>query len=53
MISKSFYFKIGIMFDETNEEIQKRWVEITMVFHVLRGLKEMRDRGESIPLNVG
>lgn len=46
-------FQIGIMFDETNEEIQKRWVEITMVFHVLRGLKEMRERGDTIPLNVG
>lgn len=41
------------MFDETNEEIQKRFVEITMVFHVLRGLQEMKDRGETIPLNIG
>lgn len=41
------------MFDETNEEIQKRWVEITMVFHVLRCLNEMRERGDPIPLNVG
>lgn len=41
------------MFDESNERIQKRWVEITMVFHVLRGLKEMQDRGQPPPLNVG
>lgn len=41
------------MFDETNEEIQKRWVEITMVFHVLRGLKEMQDDGIVPPLNIG
>lgn len=45
--------QVGIMFDETNEEIQKRWVEITMVFHVLRGLKEMQDEGIVPPLNIG
>lgn len=45
--------QIGIIFDESTEKIQKRWVEITMVFHVLRGLKEMRDNGIVPPLNLG
>lgn len=45
--------QVGIMFDETNEGLQKRWVEITMVFHVLRGLKEMQDNGITPPLNIG
>lgn len=31
-----FPYQIGIIFDET-ETVQKRWVEITMVYHVLRG----------------
>lgn len=55
----SFPYQVGIMFDDdendddaTNRN-QKRFVEITMVYHVLRGLKEMRERGESPPLNLG
>lgn len=49
----SFPYQVGIMFDETNDELQQRWVEITMVFHVLRGLQEMRDNGIVPPLNIG
>lgn len=49
----TFPYQIGIMFDETNEKAQKRWVEVTMVFHVLRGLQEMRESGEEIPWNMG
>ncbi|KAM7344776.1 m-AAA protease-interacting protein 1, mitochondrial isoform 2-T2 [Cochliomyia hominivorax] len=49
----TFPYQVGIMFDETNEKVQKRWVEITMVFHVLRGLQEMRESGEEIPWNMG
>ncbi|XP_061396826.1 m-AAA protease-interacting protein 1, mitochondrial [Musca vetustissima] len=49
----TFPYQIGIMFDEENKDVQKRWVEITMVFHVLRGLKEMRESGEEIPWNMG
>jgi hypothetical protein len=41
------------MFDESNDAIQKRFVEITMVFHVLRGLKELQEQGQPIPLNIG
>ncbi|XP_075165073.1 m-AAA protease-interacting protein 1, mitochondrial [Haematobia irritans] len=49
----TFPYQIGIMFDEENKDVQKRWVEITMVFHVLRGLREMRESGEEIPWNMG
>lgn len=49
----SFPYQVGIIFDESNEERQKRWVEITMVFHVLRGLQEMRENGIVPPLNIG
>ncbi|XP_065370425.1 m-AAA protease-interacting protein 1, mitochondrial [Calliphora vicina] len=49
----TFPYQIGIIFDETNEKVQKRWVEVTMVFHVLRGLQEMRESGEEIPWNMG
>lgn len=49
----SFPYQVGVMFDEEDEESQKRFVEITMVFHVLKGLKDMVERGESIPLNIG
>ncbi|XP_052895291.1 m-AAA protease-interacting protein 1, mitochondrial [Anopheles moucheti] len=49
----SFPYQVGVMFDESNDDSQKRFVEITMVFHVLRGLKGMIERGESVPLNVG
>lgn len=34
-----FPYQIGIMFDESSDSVQKRWVEITMVYHVLRGKK--------------
>lgn len=40
------------MFDEEDKD-QKRFVEITMVFHALRGLASMRMRGEEIPINIG
>lgn len=38
---------------EAEETTQKRFVEITMVYHVLQGLHLMRERGEEPPLNVG
>lgn len=49
----SFPYQIGVMFDESEDDSQKRFVEITMVFHVLRGLKGMIERGETVPLNIG
>lgn len=42
------------MFNDDDEgDDQKRFVEITMVFHTLRGLAQMRARGEEPPLNMG
>lgn len=63
----SFPYEVGIMFDNDNSndsdkpapttwserKVQKRWVEITMVFHVLQGLREMRESGEEIPWSIG
>lgn len=62
----SFPYEVGIMFDENGDgaskptpttwnekKAQKRWVEITMVFHVLQGLREMRESGEEISWNIG
>lgn len=48
----SFPYQIGIMFDES-EQVQRRFVEITMVYHVLKGVKEMAEREQSISLNIG
>ena len=53
-IYMSFPYQIGIMFDENNEsKTQKRWVEITMVFHMLMGLQDMQKNSETIPWNMG
>ncbi|KAL1501961.1 hypothetical protein ABEB36_007182 [Hypothenemus hampei] len=49
----SFPYQIGIMFTNENTEVQKRFVEITMVYHVLKGLATMRSQGEEPPLNLG
>ncbi|XP_055373475.1 uncharacterized protein LOC129606883 isoform X2 [Condylostylus longicornis] len=40
----TFPYQVGVMFDESNEKIQKRWVEITMIFHVFRGLKDFQEK---------
>ncbi|XP_057653263.1 m-AAA protease-interacting protein 1, mitochondrial [Diorhabda carinulata] len=48
----SFPYQIGIIFNEEGAE-QKRFVEITMVYHSLKGLANMRSRGEEPPLNMG
>ncbi|GAB0087862.1 m-AAA protease-interacting protein 1, mitochondrial [Sergentomyia squamirostris] len=51
----SFPYQVGIIFDDESGDsaAQKRWVEITMIFHALRGLRDMQERGESPPLNLG
>ncbi|XP_055703554.1 m-AAA protease-interacting protein 1, mitochondrial [Phlebotomus papatasi] len=52
----SFPYQVGIIFDESsssNDTTQKRWVEITMIFHALRGLHDMQERGETPPINLG
>ncbi|XP_055692669.1 m-AAA protease-interacting protein 1, mitochondrial [Lutzomyia longipalpis] len=52
----SFPYQVGIIFDDDSGEetaAQKRWVEITMIFHALRGLRDMQERGETPPINLG
>lgn len=44
---------MGIIFNDEDESTQKRFVEITMVYHTLKGLAAMRSRGEEPPLNMG
>lgn len=41
------------MFSNEEADVQKRFVEITMVYHVLKGLSKMRSQGEEPPLNLG
>ncbi|KAL3288888.1 hypothetical protein HHI36_003333 [Cryptolaemus montrouzieri] len=48
----SFPYQVGIIFND-DENDQKRFVEITMVHHALKGLSGMRSRGEEVPLNLG
>lgn len=45
------FFQVGIIFND--EKDQKRFVEVTMVYHALRGLAQMRSRGEEPPINMG
>ncbi|XP_075215606.1 m-AAA protease-interacting protein 1, mitochondrial-like [Lycorma delicatula] len=51
----SFPYEIGVIFPDDNEEggKQQRFVEITMCYHILQGLREMKDQGDNIPLNIG
>lgn len=46
----TFPYQIGIIFDE--EQITRRIVEITMVFHTIRGLQDILNKGEQIPMNL-
>lgn len=48
----SFPYQVGIIFNDEETE-QRRYVEITMVYHALKGLAAMRSRGEEPPLNMG
>ncbi|KAK7864218.1 hypothetical protein R5R35_002059 [Gryllus longicercus] len=48
----SFPYQIGIMFNDDDQN-QQRFVEITMVYHILHGLKEMRAQDINPPLNLG
>ncbi|XP_063239284.1 m-AAA protease-interacting protein 1, mitochondrial [Bacillus rossius redtenbacheri] len=45
-----FPHQVGVMFDDKD---QRRYVEITMCYHVLRGLKELREQNVNPPLNMG
>lgn len=49
----AFPYQIGIIFDDDSDvKPQKRYVEITMVYHVLKGLKELQDSENPPPLNM-
>ncbi|XP_013147843.1 PREDICTED: uncharacterized protein C2orf47 homolog, mitochondrial [Papilio polytes] len=45
----AFPYQVGVMFDESD----KRWVEITMCYHVLKGLKQMQETGDLPPITLG
>lgn len=47
----SFPYEVGV-FDGEDDENQQ-FVEITMVYHSLKGLKELHDNNIGIPLNIG
>ncbi|XP_030753883.1 m-AAA protease-interacting protein 1, mitochondrial [Sitophilus oryzae] len=50
----AFPYQIGVIFnDDKGSENQKRFVEITMVYHTLKGLAAMKSSGEEPPLNAG
>ncbi|KAJ8935399.1 hypothetical protein NQ314_012817 [Rhamnusium bicolor] len=49
----SFPYQVGIIFNDEEGKDQKRFVEVTMVYHTLKGLSTMRSRGEEPPLNMG
>ncbi|XP_050356610.1 uncharacterized protein LOC126777584 [Nymphalis io] len=45
----AFPYQIGVMFDDS----EKRWVEITMCYHVLKGMKQMQETGDLPPISLG
>ncbi|XP_060532591.1 m-AAA protease-interacting protein 1, mitochondrial [Cylas formicarius] len=49
----SFPYQIGVIFNDEESAVQKRFVEITMVYHCLKGLAIMKARGEEPPINMG
>ncbi|KAF5280401.1 hypothetical protein FQR65_LT03210 [Abscondita terminalis] len=49
----SFPYQVGIIFNDEDGKDHKRFVEITMVYHTLKGLSQMRSKGEEPPLNMG
>ncbi|XP_054289964.1 m-AAA protease-interacting protein 1, mitochondrial-like [Macrosteles quadrilineatus] len=51
-----FPYEVGVMFpneDKNEGENQSRFVEITMCYHALLGLRELRESGTEIPINIG
>uniref|UniRef100_A0A1B6LUF9 Uncharacterized protein n=1 Tax=Graphocephala atropunctata TaxID=36148 RepID=A0A1B6LUF9_9HEMI len=51
-----FPYEVGVMFpneDKNDGENQSRFVEITMCYHALRGLQELKDSGVNLPVNLG
>ncbi|XP_026497782.1 uncharacterized protein LOC113401918 [Vanessa tameamea] len=45
----AFPYQVGVMFDDS----EKRWVEITMCYHVLKGMKQMQETGDLPPISLG
>jgi len=41
---RSFIYEVGIMFDDNEEGVQERFVEITFCAHILRGLSEFSEK---------
>ncbi|XP_024936373.1 uncharacterized protein LOC107263223 isoform X2 [Cephus cinctus] len=46
-----FPYEVGVMFKD--EDSKRRFVEITMIYHVMTGIGKMRAEGELIPINIG
>lgn len=52
----SFPYEVGVMFpneDKDEGENQTRFVEITMCYHALSGLQELKEQGITPPINMG
>ncbi|CAG9792392.1 unnamed protein product [Diatraea saccharalis] len=45
----AFPYQVGVIFDDS----EKRWVEITMCYHVLKGLKSLQESGDLPPISLG
>ncbi|CAH0697356.1 unnamed protein product [Spodoptera exigua] len=45
----AFPYQVGVMFDDAD----KRWVEITMCYHVFRGLRHLKEAGDLPPITIG
>lgn len=49
----SFPYQVGIILDDDYKTTKRSTVEIMMVFHVLKGLAEMNERGERVNIGRG
>lgn len=53
----SFPYQVGIIFDDEEEEneneVQKRFVEITMVFHTMKDRALVHEHRHELPWNIG
>lgn len=53
----SFPYQVGIILDDENEddesEVQRRFVEITMIFHTLKDRAMVQEHRNELPWNIG
>ncbi|XP_050296342.1 m-AAA protease-interacting protein 1, mitochondrial [Anthonomus grandis grandis] len=50
----TFPYEIGVIVKElATSNVQQRFVEITMIYHVLKGLSQIKSGVEKLPMNVG